>query len=84
MRVFWRERRISSDPYLLQVIELHGYLSEEEVDVRSPLHGADKIRLCIVREKEGERHKMMEGRGGGKKRRKSEDEVCEEERVHEI
>lgn len=31
--------------YLLQVIELHGYLSEEEVDVRSPLHGADEVRL---------------------------------------
>ncbi len=31
--------------YLLQVIELHGYLSEEEVDVRTPLHSTDKIRL---------------------------------------
>lgn len=41
--------------YLLQVIELHGYLSEEEVDVRSPLHGADEIRLYIEREKGGKR-----------------------------
>lgn len=81
VRVFWRERRISSDPYLLQVIELHGYFSEEEVDVRSPLHGADKIRLCIVREKEGERHKMTVGWGDVCV---CEDKVCEEERVHDI
>lgn len=40
--------------YLLQVIELHGYLPEEEVDVRSPLHSADKIRLYVVRERERE------------------------------
>lgn len=84
MRVFWREARISSDPYLLQVIELHGYLSEEEVDVRSPLHGADKIRLCIVRKKRGRETQNDGGWRGGKKRRKYEDEVCEEERVHEI
>ena len=32
--------------YLLQVIELHGYLSEEKVDVGSPLHSTDKIWLC--------------------------------------
>lgn len=40
--------------YLLQVIELHGYLPEEEVDVRSPLHSADKIGLYIVREKKSQ------------------------------
>lgn len=44
--------------YLLQVIELHGYLSEEEVDVRSPLHGTDKIRLCVVRERNTQRSKQ--------------------------
>lgn len=50
------EEMFSSDRllYLLQVIELHGYLSEEEVDVRSPLDGADKIRLYIVEEREKE------------------------------
>lgn len=31
--------------YLLQVIELHGDLSEEEVNVRPPLHSADKVWL---------------------------------------
>lgn len=41
----------SASPYLLQVVELHGYLSEEEVDVRTPLHGTDEIRLCVVRGK---------------------------------
>lgn len=50
------EEMFSSDRllYLLQVIELHGYLSEEEVDVRSPLDGTDKIRLYIVEEREKE------------------------------
>jgi len=46
--------------YLLQVVELHGYLSEEEVDVRSPLHGVDEIRLYIERGRERRRR-----RGGG-------------------
>lgn len=32
--------------YLLQVVELHGDLPEEEVNVRPPLHGADEVRLC--------------------------------------
>lgn len=31
--------------YLLQVVELHGDLPEEEVNVRPPLHGADEVRL---------------------------------------
>lgn len=47
-----KEDVISPCLYLLQVIELHGYLSEEEVDVRTPLHSADKIWLYIVRERE--------------------------------
>lgn len=32
-------------PHLLQVVELHGDLSEEEVNVGPPLHGADEERL---------------------------------------
>lgn len=48
---FWSESLL----YLLQVIELHGYLSEEEVDVGTPFHDTDKIRLYIVREREREK-----------------------------
>lgn len=49
-----RGNKVSSDflSYLFQVVELHGYFSEEEVDVRSPLHGTHKIGLCVVVEKE--------------------------------
>lgn len=59
--------------YLLQVIELHGYLSEEEVDVRTPLHSTDKIRLYIVRERKSEWD-----------RRKCIGEVCGEKGFNEI
>lgn len=43
--------------YLLQVIELHGDLSEEEVNVRAPLHGTDKVWLW-----NGERNREKEQR----------------------
>lgn len=56
--------------YLLQVIELHGYLSEEEVDVRSPLHSADKIWLCVM----GEREEMV--RKGRKTRAQTYSKGC--------
>lgn len=66
--------------YLLQVIELHGYLSEEEVDVRSPLHSADKIWLCVM----GERERRWWERGGKPGRVHTVRDVCGEKRSDKL
>ena len=61
-------------PYLLQIVELHGHLSEEEVNVSSPLHGANKIWLYMDRQKRE--------KGGGVERERV--RKAEQEKMHEI
>lgn len=41
-------------PHLLQVVELHGDLPEEEVDVAAPLHGVHEVGLCGGRGRQSE------------------------------
>ena len=55
--------------YLLKVVELHGHFPEEEIDMRSPLHGTDKIGLWKRRENKGEDGLEQRGTKGRERER---------------